>query len=253
MNLIDTHCHYNSYIFNDLSDEINKLTDNKNISKVVNVGLDYSTSKEVMILCQKYSKLYASLGVHPLYDGSIYDLELLYNNYDNSKVVAIGEVGIDTSCYKLNMIYNLIDSINLANKLKLPLIIHANTIKGSSLNANKMVIEILKRNIPKYGFVFHSFQPDLEILASIISLGGYIGIGPMILKKNAKKSLEIVKNIDISRILIETDYPYLTKYPDIDGVLIFNKICDLRNIDKNIMSKQLDENAKRLFYKLKNK
>ena len=251
MNLIDTHCHYNSYAFRNVHKEIYKLNNNQNVSKVINIGIDYNTSKEAIMLGNEYSKLYTALEIHPLCGGDVNDLEYLYNNYDNSKIVAIGEVGIDTECYDISMICNLINSIYLANKLKLPLIIHANTTKGSDINANKMVVEVLKRNTPKYGFVFHSFQPDLDVIVDILILGGYIGIGPMILKKNAKKSLEIVKNIDINRLLIETDYSYLTQNHDVDGVSIFNKICDLRNADKDIMSKQLDENAKRLFYKLK--
>lgn len=251
MNLIDTHSHYNSYTLRNLRKEIYNLNNNQNVSKVINIGMDFNTSKEAIILGNMYSKLYTSLGIHPSCFGDVNDLEYLYNNYDNSKVVAIGEVGIDTNCYNINMVCNLINSIYLANKLKLPLIIHANTTKGSDINANKMVIEVLKRNTPKYGFVFHSFQPDLDVVIDILILGGYIGVGPMILKENAKKSLEIVKNIDINRLLIETDYSYLTKFPDIDGVEIFNKICDLRNADKTVMGKQLDENAKRLFYKLR--
>lgn len=73
----------------------------------------------------------------------------------------------------------------------------------------------------------------------------------MILKKNAKKSLEVIKNTDLNRLIIETDYPYLTKKPVVDGIALFNKICDLKGIDKSLMNKKLDENAKRLFYKIK--
>ena len=251
MNLIDTHCHYNSYIFNNLDVELDKLNDNKNISKIINVGLDYNTSKEVLELSNRYSNMYASLGIHPLFKGDIFELISLYNKYDNSKIVAIGEVGIDYSNYNINMINNLIDSIKLANRLKLPLIIHANTPKGILANANRLIIEIFKKYTSQYGFVFHSFQPDLDIIIDIIRLGGYIGIGPMILKKNAKKSLEVVRNIDINNLLIETDYPYLSNNEVDDLTCVFKKVCLLKCMDEYSIKNYLEDNAKRLFYKLK--
>ena len=142
MNLIDTHCHYNSYAFRNVHKEIYKLNNNQNVSKVINIGIDYNTSKEAIMLGNEYSKLYTALGIHPLCGGDVNDLEYLYNNYDNSKIVAIGEVGIDTECYDISMICNLINSIYLANKLKLSQIWLCISFLSTRLRCNSRYINI---------------------------------------------------------------------------------------------------------------
>lgn len=250
ISLIDTHAHYNSSIMNDLEDKIKVANSNVDVGKIINVGLDNQTSEESVGISLKNSKFYSAIGVHPLYDGEIEKLEDLYYKYDNTKIVAIGETGIDTNGDISIQIEKFLESIALANKLKLPLIIHANTTKSSDLYANELCIQIIKKYKPLYGFIFHCFQPDLEILREIINLGGYISVGANITKPNAKKSLEVVRIIPIEHLIIETDYSFLTDTPNITGKATFNKICELRNTEKYLMMKTLNNNATRLFPKL---
>lgn len=251
ISIIDTHAHYNNYIMDNLEEEIRIANNNEDVIKIINVGLNNATSEEAVKISLINQKFYATLGVHPLYDGCVEDLENIYYKYDSSKIVAIGETGIDTSKDISTQIENFLDSIKLANKLELPLIIHSNTSKISEYYANRICIEIIKRYKIEYGFIFHFFQPDLEILAEIIDLGGYISVGSNIIKISAKKSLEVVKTIPIDRLIIETDYPFLTNSPNQTGRASFNKICELRNIEKRLMIRRLNNNANRLFPKLK--
>ena len=251
MKLIDTHAHYNSKDLNNLNDEIININKNDNIDRIINVGLNYDTSKEVIDIGLNNNKFYSTIGIHPLKEGSIDLLNYLSSNYDISKVVAIGETGIDTNKNIDVQIKIFIDSIKLANKLKLPIIIHSNTTKYSLIYANRLCIEIIKRYYPNYGFVFHSFQPDLDILKEIINLGGFVSVEPMILKSNAKKSLEVVRNIDINNLLIENDYPYLSNDQINDLKNVFEKVCMLKGMNEYSMENHLNNNAKRLFYKLK--
>ncbi len=252
ISLIDTHAHYNSKTLDDLESRIGIANNNADVAKIINVGLDNDTSRESLIISQSNPKFYSTLGVHPLYEGQVERLEKLYYGCDNSKIVAIGETGIDTSGDITIQIKKFLESIALANRLNLPLIIHANTTKGAGIYANKICLEIIKRYRPVYGFIFHYFQPDLELLAEILELGGYISVGANITKPNAKKSLEVVRTIPIDKLIIETDYPFLTDNPSQSGKLTFNKICELRKTDKVLMMKTLNENAARLFPKLNN-
>lgn len=251
ISLIDTHAHYNSSIMSDLENKIFLANNNSDVSKIINVGLDSKTSEETIKISLNNPKFYSTLGIHPLYEGSVSELESLYNNYDNKKIVAIGETGIDTNGNISVQVKKFVDSINLANKLGLPIIIHANTTKDSDIYANKLCLEIVKKHKPLYGFIFHFFQPDLDILKEIINLGGYISVGSNIIKKTAKLSLEVVKTIPLDRLIIETDYLFLTDNPNKTGKESFNKICDLKHKSKILMMKQLNENAERLFQKLK--
>lgn len=251
ISLVDTHAHFNTRVMKDLDKEIKRANDNQDITKIINVGLDNQTSEESLKISLGNPKFYATLGVHPLYEGSIKKLEELYYQYNNAKVVAIGETGIDTTGNIEEQIKKFIESISLANKLKLPIIIHANTTRNSKVYANKLCIEIIRKFKPLYGFIFHYFQPDLDILKEIIDLGGYISVGANITKPNAKKSLEIVRTIPKDRLIIETDFPFLTDNPNQTGRASFGKICELRETEKTLMMKQLNKNARQLFPKIK--
>ena len=168
MSLIDTHMHYNSESLSSLQKEIYNANKNNHLKSLINIGLDYDTSKEAISLAHLQKKFYTSIGIHPLYEGEISSLLRLYNTYDNKKIVAIGETGIDTSQSIDKQIDKMIDSIHLANKVPLPVIIHANTVNKSHQSANKLCISLLKKYKPQYGFLFHSFQPNLEDLKEII-------------------------------------------------------------------------------------
>lgn len=243
--MIDTHAHFNSNDLKNLKREIEIVNSNPYLNKIINVGLDYETSKEVVEISLREEKFYGTLGIHPLHEGNISSLLELYQQLDCSKIVALGETGLDKSSPDTlkNQEKKLLETIELANFLSLPIIIHAN-------NTNREVIDILKKKIPKEGFVFHCFQPDLEILDEILKMKGYISVGTPITRKTAKKSLEVIKNIPIENLLIELDYPYMSKESTIDGRNVFNKIKLIRGYTYQELETILDDNAKRLFKKL---
>lgn len=242
--MIDTHAHINSKVLKNLKEEIIKIN-NSALNKVINIGCDYDTNIESLAIAGNYSKFYVSLGVHPLMNGNIEDILSIFMYSDNSKyVVAIGETGLDNLGNLDTQKKKFIESIELANFLHLPIIIHAN-------NTNKLVLDILKMHPPHYGFVFHCFQPNLDDAREIVKRDGFISVGTPITRPTAKKSLEVVKNIPLDNLLIETDYPYMSEFPRIDGKLIFKKIQELKELDFIELEQALDANAKRLFYKLK--
>lgn len=241
--MIDTHAHFNSKDLINLKEEINKVNSLSYLNKVINVGLDYETSKEAIEISLVELKFFATIGIHPLYDGNVDKLLNLYNKYDCSKVVAVGEIGLDTKGDLIVQEKKFISQIELANFLKLPIIIHAN-------NTNYQVMDIIKKYTPYYGFVFHCFQPDLKVADEIIKLGGYISVGTNITRPTADKSLKVISFIPIERLLIELDYPYMSQNGEIDGRNVFKRIQSILNIDIYTLKSQLDSNAQRLFKKL---
>lgn len=244
--MIDTHTHFNSRDLKNLKEEIETVNSLNYLDKVINVGLDYQTSREVVEISLKYLKFYASIGIHPLHEGNVNSLIDIYESLDNSKIVALGETGLDRSNAQNLQIQEekFIQTIKLANILQLPIIIHSN-------NTNKEAIKIIKENIPENGFVFHCFQPDLDIMEEIIKMNGYISVATPITRPTAKKSLEVIKNIPLEHLLIELDYPYMSKDKEADGHNVFNKIKEVRNLEYKDLEDILDNNAKRLFKKIK--
>lgn len=240
--MIDTHAHISSKDVPNLEREVTRIN-GSDLTAVINVGIDLETSKEVIDIGNSNEKFFSAVGVHPLSDGCIDDISRLLNSCNNKKIVAIGETGLDANGDMNRQMHKFIESIKLANYLGLPIIIHAN-------GTNRLVIKVLKEYTPQYGFVFHCFQPDIEILCEIIELGGYISVATPIIRPTAKKSLEVIKIIPIGRLLIELDYPYMSTNPTVDGIAVFNRIRELRGVSKRNLETTLDSNARTLFKRL---
>lgn len=242
--MIDSHGHINTQDVQNINTEVDKINRLKYLKAFVNVGLDYKTSGETIELSTQNNKFYSVIGVHPLYEGNIQSIYDLYQQQDNTKVVGIGETGIDSMKDEKEQIYKFIASIELANTLHLPLIIHAN-------NTNELVIKTLHENRPLYGFVFHCFQPNIEVLNQIMQMEGHISLGTPITRKTAKKSLEVIQKVDIYHLMIELDYPYMSQNAVLDGKNVFDRIKTERHMEKEELEQILDDNTKRFFKKMK--
>ena len=230
---------------------INFINNNSDIESVINVGLDLKSSKESINISELNPKFYSSVGIHPLYVES-QNLEVLYDLADNPRVVALGEIGLDNTKNNFNLQRRyLIRQIIIANELHLPVIIHSN-------NCNKQVIDIFKRYVkPKYGCVFHCFQPDLEDLKYLVSNGYYISFAGRITYKTAKKSIEVAKIVPNDLFLVETDAPYISPEPlrgetnKTENIkYIVNKLAEVRQISYKEVEEITNKNAKRLFRKM---
>ena len=246
--VIDSHVHINSKVVDNVENSINKINDNNNIESVINVGLNIETSKECTIISNKENKFYSAIGIHPLYIENE-DFDKLYEIV-NEKTVAIGEIGIDNTVhntYKQRQYF--IRQIFIANELELPVIIHSN-------NSNEIIIDIFKKGVkPKYGCVFHCFQPDLKTLKYIIDQGYYISFAGKITYKNAKKSIEVIKEVPNTNFLVETDSPYISPEPFRDKInesevdSSIDMLEDLAFIDRQIkesthIAERLSSNAR---------
>ena len=246
--IIDTHCHiYYSEVEN--ADEIIKECKKNNIIMILN-GLDKKSNLEVLELSKKYDNVYAAIG----YDHSVVDkineedLILLENQLQNEKVIAIGEIGLDYYWVKDNKEKQkqlFIKELELAEKYNLPVIIH-------SRNAVQDVYDILKtRNLR--GSI-HCYSGSTEMAQEFIKIGFYIGIDGPITFKNNKKQRQMVKDIDIKHILVETDSPYLSPEPNrgkantsLNLVYIIKQIATECNMNYEDIRDITTNNARKLF------
>ena len=248
---IDSHMHINSIVSKNIEKEILDINNNSNLKNVINVSLNSETAKESIIISNSNAKFYSAIGIHPLYveNQSIDDL---YDIALNEKVVAIGEIGLDTTKDNIELQKKyLIEQITIANSLNLPVIIHAN-------NSNKLVIEIFERYIkPKEGCVFHCFQPDIDDLNYLIRNNYYISFAGRITYKNAKKSIEVANSVPNDLFLVETDSPYISPEPVRNLVnqssnikYIIEKLALIKDMSYLEIEEITTENTKRLFKKI---
>lgn len=246
---IDTHCHVFSEYYDNIDEVVNQCKKN-NVNRIIVNGCDINSNKEVLELVSKYDIIYGAIGFHPteLDDFNDEYFEFLENNISNPKIVAIGEIGLDyyydnTDKNKQKEIFKR--QLDIANKYSKPIIVH-------SRNSIQDTYNILKEyNL--FGSI-HCFSGSVEMAREFIKIGYKLGIGGIITYKNAKNIREVVKNIDLSYILLETDSPYLTPSPYRGKInspqyipLIASTIADIKNISINDVSEVTTANAEEIF------
>ncbi|QFT87109.1 putative deoxyribonuclease YcfH [Bacillus sp. THAF10] len=251
--LFDTHVHLNADQYSeDLEEVINRAKEEK-VENMVVVGFDKKTINKAMELVEAYDFLYAAIGWHPVdaIDMTEEDLAWIEELTHHEKVVAIGEMGLDYHWDKSpkdvqKEVFR--KQIALAKKVKLPIIIH-------NRDATADVVQILREeNAQEVGGIMHCFTGSLEVAKECMEMNFYISFGGPVTFKNAKKPKEVVKEIPLDKLLIETDCPYLTPHPyrgkrnEPSYVrLVANEIAELREMSVEEVAEKTTANAKKLF------
>lgn len=244
----DTHCHiYKEYYEN--IDEVLKNAKKSNVNRMINNGCDKKSNEEVLELTQKYKNIYGAIGIHPenVEEYTKEDLKHIEENIKNKKIIAIGEIGLDYHYTKENKKSQkeLLESqLKIAEHYHLPVIIH-------SREATEDTINTLKKY--KVTGVIHSFSGSLETAKIYIKMGYLLGINGVITFKNSKLK-EVIKEIPLDNIILETDSPYLTPEPfrgkrnepaRIHEIAKF--ICELKDISLDELARITNDNIKRIF------
>ena len=205
---VDTHCHI-SYEDYDNIDELIMNIKNSKVEKIIVNGTDMKSNLFVLELVRKYDIVYGALGFHPTeLDDFSYDyLDWLDKNIDNDKIVALGEIGLDyhyENTNKERQIDVLRRQLDIAVKHNKPIIFHCRDAIGDTY-------DILK----KYNLkgTMHAYSGSLDMALKFIKLGYCLGVGGVVTFKNAKSIIEVIKNIDLKYIVLETDAPFLTPEP----------------------------------------
>lgn len=290
MKLIDTHCHVNFHAYKEDADQVIQRSLNAGVF-MINIGSQSSTSKQAVEMANKYDGMWAAVGLHPwhLHEQSFVDsnemdelatVKTRCEDFDpdyykelcqDSKVVAVGEFGLDYSQLPEdeNDRKNIADKqkesmrahLDLADELDLPVIIH-------SRDSHEDQVEILSEyvNAGKLSSrgVVHCFTGTLEEaekyfdLGFLISFTGIITFAPR--RSEISKGIEfteiqeMVRKIPLEKIMIETDAPYLSPDPmrgkrnePMYVQHIAAKIAELKNVSLEDVASATNENAMKLF------
>ena len=242
---IDTHCHVFSEYYDNIDEIINKCKNN-GVSKIIISGCDIETNKEVLELVNKYDIIYGTIGFHPteLNDFKEEYFEFLEKNIMNEKIVGIGEIGLDyhyEDTDKNKQINVFTRQLEMAEKYNKPIVVHSRDSIQDTYN--------ILSNYKLKGSI-HCFSGSVEMAKLFVKLGYKLGVGGIITYKNAKNIKEVVKNIDLSYILLETDSPYLSPEPyrgtknDPSNIpIIAGAIADIRNVSKIDVARITTDNA----------
>ena len=245
---IDTHCHLSREDYDDI-DKVIEENKNANIDKIVVSGCSRESIEEVMDLKDRYDMVYVTIGYHPEYADTVTesDLDYLKSLLGEKKVVGIGEIGLDyhyTKDNKDKQIWLFEEQLKIANAFNLPVVIH-------SRDATMDTINTLKKY--KVKGIIHCFSGSLETANIYISMGFLLGIGGVVTFKNSKLK-DVVKELFLESIVLETDSPYLTPVPFRGKInsskyleFIANFIADIKNISLEELAEITSKNASSLF------
>jgi TatD DNase family protein len=212
MPMIDSHAHLDLPEFShDLEAVIQRALDN-GIDSIITVGIGMDECRKALELAGRYPFMYATLGMHP-HNAAACDsaaIDFIEKNAAHAKVVALGEMGLDyfrnrsprdaqRSCFR--------NQLGLARSLKMPVVIH-------DRDAHDETLEILREeHAQDIGGVLHCFSGDTAMAFACIDMGFYISIPGTITFKSAHVIQEVVRNVPLEHLLIETDCPFLTPVP----------------------------------------
>ncbi len=249
---VDTHCH----IFKSDYENINEILENasnNHIKYVIDNGSNNETNKEVLELIKKYPNMYGAIGIHPedVDDATQEDIKFIEVNLSNEKIVAIGEIGLDyyyTKENKEEQIKLFESQLSLAEKYNMPVIVHSRDATEDTINSLKKF---------KCKGVIHSFSGSLETARIYIKMGYLLGVNGVITFKNAKIK-DVIKEVGLKNIVLETDSPYLTPVPfrgtqnNPGHVLqIAQFVADLYNISLEELAEQTNKNITEMYKNIK--
>ncbi len=277
--IADTHSHLNWESYKkDLNNVLIKAKE-KNVGLIINVGVDYTTSKKVIEQSKTITQIptFATIGIHP-HEASNYmsnnaitkginDLESLFHTH-SQKIVAIGECGLDYNFLpNLSFIPSEVSykelikhqktlfssQVRLAQRLDLPLVIHCRNPKPEE----KLPLawkDIFITELNKTKGVFHNFSSTLEDAKKALDLGFYLSFSCVITYPKNDHLRAIITKIPLERVVTETDCPFLPPQP-IRGHRnepfyvseVIRVISEIKGIDFDQVANQTYINAKKLF------
>lgn len=253
MNLFDSHSHYNDEKFDldreNIIDEVYK----SGVTNLINAGYNIQSSKKAINIANKYDFIYATCGISPndIDDFKEENYQIVKQLAQNKKVVAIGEIGLDYYWNKENKDLQKTvfeQQIKIANELNLPIVIHTR-------EAIMDTLDILKNKTQsKNKGIFHCCPLNIELVKEGLKLGYYISFAGPITFKNSKNAIDVIKEVPLDKILIETDSPYLSPEPvrgtrnDSRNIkYIAEKIAQVKGITTEKLAEITYKNAQTIF------
>jgi len=252
--LIDSHAHYDDEAFDQDRKEVLSSVFESGIRKVINVGASMESCKTTLALTEKYEYIYAALGVHPSDTAELTedDMKWISEKSRLSKVVAIGEIGLDyywdTPDRETQKKW-FRRQLELAKEVDLPVVIHSRDAAADTISIMK---ECGADAIPG---VIHCYSYTKESAREFLDMGYSFGIGGVLTFKNAKKLKEAVAYIPMDRILLETDCPYLSPEPNrgkrnssLNIPYVVQVMAQLKGISEEEVIRITSENTEKLFH-----
>lgn len=255
--LIDTHCHISDLEFDADRDAVIERALSAGVKKMIVIGTGLASSQRALTLAEKHPFIWATVGLHP-HDAKELDDSLLATfrkMAGHPKVVGIGEMGFDLfynhSSLEMQR-HAFIAQIRLAKEKQLPLVIHTRDAWPETFELFEK--EEIRTHAAHVGVVLHCFTGDKEIAERGIDFGCYLSFSGIMTFKKAFDVQEAAASVDINKILVETDAPYLApqgkrgkRNEPAYVTIVAQRLAELRNMSFDSLCETTTRNAEHLF------
>jgi len=250
--IIDTHAHYDDGQFDADREELLGSMKEGGIGLIVNAGSTVASWDKIVELTEKYPFVYGAVGVHPDEVGELDEEKFLRmaDLLDRDKIVAVGEIGLDYYWDKEKHDLQkewFVCQLGLAREKEMPVIIH-------SREAAADTFEIMKQHAAGMKAVIHCYSYSPEMAREYVKMGYYIGVGGVVTFKNAKKLKQVVQEIPLESIVLETDCPYLAPVPyrgkrncSLYLPYVAEQIAELKGTTVEEVIQQTEKNSRELY------
>jgi len=253
--IIDSHCHLDyPILFNNLDDVVMRAVNN-DVKYLLTICTTLESYEKIKFIVKKYKNIYGTFGIHPhetekfqhVDKNFILDLKKSFN-----KIIGIGETGLDyyyNHSDKNTQRKSFINHINAALELNLPLIVH-------SRNAENDTYDILKdeKKNSNLKFIIHCFTGSKEFAKKLIDLDSFFSFSGIITFNKSQELIKTAYSIPIEKILVETDSPYLSPFPNRGKsnepsyiIHTVNKLAEIKNVTNEYIIKKTTNNFINLF------
>ena len=250
--IFDTHAHYDDEQFDEDRDSLLCSMQEGGVGTIVNAGSDVASWEDVRALTARYPFIYGAAGVHHDDVGELNEenFRRLLAVLQEEKMVAVGEIGLDyywdNESHEVQKTW-FIRQLELARELDMPVIIHSREAAADTL-------QIMKEHARGLEGVIHCFSYSAEMAREYVKMGFYIGVGGVVTFKNSRKLKEVVEEIPLEYLLLETDCPYLAPVPNrgkrnssLNLVYVAEQIAGLKQLTYDEVVEQTEKNARRLY------
>ena len=255
VHLVDTHCHLDMRGYDDLDDVIASAVQ-AGVERIITVGIDLASSQKAVQIANHYPNVFATIGIHPhnasgLNEKTYDNLSSLFQR-NNEYIVGFGEIGLDYMkkySPREDQLREFTIQLQLAKDLNLPVII-------LDRDAHEDTLQLLARNKPyPAGGVMHCFSGDSDFARQVINLGFHISIPGIVTFKGSDILRQVVKDIPMDYLILETDGPFLAPDPfrgktNRPEYLVYtaNKVAEIKQIPLTEVALKTTVNAEKLFH-----
>ena len=251
--IFDTHAHYDDEAFDNDREALIRSLPEAGIGRVVNIAASPESIEECLDLAHRFPYVYCALGIHPEHCAEMDEalLEEIRKKLRDEKAVAVGEIGLDYYWPEPDREIQkhwFARQLQLAAEVDLPVVIHSREAAADTMR-------IMKENhAEKVGGVVNCSSYSVELAREFVQMGFYIGIGGVLTFKNARKLVEVAREIPLERLLLETDCPYLAPVPyrgkrncSLYLPHVVAKLAELKGITEEEVIRVTEHNAETMY------